>query len=340
MRHLAVLIAIASLTIGLGCKDKKNKAHGSSPKSESAVAPATASDKPKTTEVKPLAPQPELKGPLLTLVEAGAEPRRALRYAPKKKTEQRVNAVIEVEMESRLEGAPAPKSKMPTTEVSMTLTVKTSDKDGFSYELELTDARIDSPLMRKKKKKRFGSQGANMTKELDKVRGLKGLVTIDPRGFTKSSKFDFPKNVSSQVRSLVNGVRTQTEQLTPPMPEEAVGIGAKWTVEQRIGSQGVRIDQVSTFVIEKMTKDTIELAVTIEQKAGAQSMRDPRMPRNARLLGLTGTGSGRAEIRLDRPAPLKSATEIESTSDVSLVIGKTPKSLENVTTTSMSLSGS
>ncbi len=106
-------------------------------------------------------------------------------------------------------------------------------------------------------------------------------------------------------------------KLSGPLPEEAVGPGAKWEAKMPIKSQGMTIDQMATYEIVSLEEDHITAKITIAQRAANQKMQNPAMP--AVKLDLTKmVGNGGGDLTLDLTKLIPTQATLESHSELSM----------------------
>ncbi len=333
MRSALILALVGGL---IHCKKEEAKTPPVKSSEPSSGTGHEAKAPPTTTETKPKAPPAvdEKPGPpKVTVVEAGSEPRRALRYSPKKGTKQNINTKMIMSVETTLKGAKGPTTRMPAMLMTMA-TVVTEAKDGkFTYEFELTKAGTGDDV---KLPKRMIEA---VEKELKKTVGLKGKVTVDARGFNVKSELVTPKGMSPRMKQLVSSMQQSLDQLAAPLPEEPVGKGAKWTVEQHINQGGMLLQQITTFELVELDDNSAELTISLKQDAGAQEIRNPGLPTSAKLHKLSGKGTGKSKLRFDRLAPEASNVEVDTSAMISVNVGIQPQTLESRTVMSMTLTG-
>jgi len=324
----AVLIAVAAT---LACKQNKPATDSEAPgpataetKSEPATGTATEKPAPSPEETKP-------GPPVVTLLEAGAEPRRELRYAPEKGLKQTLVTTIGLEVKTKLKGAPGPTQKMPPMIMTMNAEVVDASADSFTYTFEIAKAETGS------------AEGVpkviaeSIAKELAKVTGLKGKATVDGRGFTKEASLDLPESVPPRMKQLMGNMQKSLEQLAAPLPSEAIGKGGKWKVEQTISQSGMDLQQASIFEIVSLDSDSAEVKVTVEQSAQAQPLEGPGIPPGARLNRLTGKGTGRSKLQFGKIAPSSSEVGVVSETSLTLAMGEAVQNMETETKMTMSL---
>jgi hypothetical protein len=128
------------------------------------------------------------------------------------------------------------------------------------------------------------------------IKGLSAEMTMTDRGIVKSMKLDTAKIADPALQQILSS--SGLEKLSAPLPEEPVGVGARWEVTQTLVANGVRMVQIATYELVALDDSTATLAVTIAQSAAAQKLAPPGMPAGAdvSLVGLTGSGTGRVAL--------------------------------------------
>ena len=79
------------------------------------------------------------------------------------------------------------------------------------------------------------------------IKGLTGTGTVSSRGFSKGVEFKAPAGSNPQARQLMDQMKEFVTQLVAPLPEEAVGPGARWEAKTPLKSQGMTMDQTATY---------------------------------------------------------------------------------------------
>ena len=57
-------------------------------------------------------------------------------------------------------------------------------------------------------------------------------------------------------------------QLVTPLPEEAVGVGAKWEVKAPVQSHSIKIDQTANYELVSVEGEQLKTKSTSTQRAG------------------------------------------------------------------------
>src|SRR5262249_44907677 len=155
-----------------------------------------------------------------------------------------------------------PAVKLPGMTMIMDSTVKSVSASGeIEYEMAMTDASVaDEPGV-------IPQVAEAMKTSLAGLKGLSGTGTMSNRGQNLGTDFKVPASADPQTRQAIEQMRESVANLSSPLPEEAVGPGAKWTVRTMPKSQGLTIDQTATYQLVSVEGDRLNEKVTIAQSA-------------------------------------------------------------------------
>ncbi len=257
--------------------------------------------------------------PMLTLLEAGAEPRQQLRFAPKAGTQEPSTMTMGMDMEMNLQGQTIP-VKMPPFIMKMNVDVTAVDAatGNFDYRMALSDASV-------------GEAGpgvdpmvvSTMKDMLGKMNGLGGTATVSPRGDVVKADFQVPDNAPNEVRQVIDSFQQSMQQISVPFPEEAVGVGAKWQVTSVVEQNGMKIGMVSTFELKSFEDGGVVVSHAIRQSADEQFVEAPGMPpgSRAKLKRLSGEGAGEGRFKLDRATPQSFSSKLSLSLEMEVEAG-------------------
>lgn len=282
--------------------------------------PDTKTDAPAPTTAAPApTPAPDATAPavaamtgegsVVALIDAGAEPREPLRLKLTAGQEQAMIMTMRMGMGMQVGTNKMPKTALPPMQMTMSLKVKEITAEGdirTEFSLDKIDVLPDPAAQ------------PGMVDQLKAVLGtmskMSGTSTITPRGIVKSADFNIPADVNPQIRQTMDSMRQQMNQLSVPFPEEALGVGAKWTVTQHLEQQGMKLQQVATWELKERQGGVVKLASAIVQTAPPQPIVAPGMPPGAKvsLDRLDSTGSGTTDLDLTRVAPIKGTMNMTS----------------------------
>jgi hypothetical protein len=248
------------------------------------------------------------------LFEAGAEPRKVLRLHPKSGDKQTLTLTVKMAEETTTTGGGGG-GKLPVITMTMDATVKAvSDNGDISYEVVMGDTTVaDEP-------------GAAPTATAEAIKsalaGSKGMSfsgTRSSRGFSNGVELKAPAGGKPLARQITDQMQELVTQLVVPLPEEAVGSGAKWEVKMPIKTQGMTIDQTATYELASLAGERLTVKGSTAQSAANQEIQVPDMPGlQVDLTRMTGKGTG--ERTFDLTHLLPTAGTGKTHSEISLAI--------------------
>lgn len=246
----------------------------------------------------------------VTLLEAGAAPKKALRYAVPAGQKAQADMTMSMSMAMNMAGMSMPMD-LPGMKMTMAVAVTGVAPNGdITYDLGFTGLTFDS------------SAGANPTiaaalQPLQaSITSIKGSATISSRGVTKSSKIDA---ADPSLQQMLGQVTSTAENLAMPFPEEAIGVGARFEVRNTVSSGGQTMFQKSIYQVVSIEGSTVSLKITSEQTAPPQAVSNPALPAGSEMYmdKMAGSGTGTTVIHLDSLVP---TSEMNSTSSMSMTM--------------------
>ncbi len=263
------------------------------------------------TQSPTMAGYPAVGAPaIVTLLEPGAAPRKALRYTIPAGQKARADMTMNMSMAMNAAGMSMPMD-FPGMKMTMAVAVTGVAPNGdITYDLGFTGLTFDS------------SADANPTiaaalQPLQaSITSIKGSTTISSRGVTKSSKMEA---ADPSLQQMLGSVTSTAENLSMPFPEETVGVGARWEVRTTASSGGQTIFQKSIYQVVSIEGSTVSLKVTSEQTAPPQSVSNPALPAGSEMYmdKMAGSGTGTTVIHLDSLVP---TSEMNSESSMSMTM--------------------
>lgn len=284
-----------------------------------APSPLPAEDTPSKVDASAKAEAPKAPPPVeLKLLDTGAEPRRTLRLAPEKGHTSSALMTIDMETTAEIEAFPIPPQKLPTQELTFRYEVKDVAPGGdITYAFKILKARIKDaddvvPMI-----------AESLRSTLALLEGLEGTSVVTSRGLPKSTELKLPEKASREARETFANMRQSFQNFAAPLPEEPVGVGARWTAVTEVDVAGaMRVTQTMEYELAAFEKESVRLKVMAEQKAGEQEPGTMQAAEAAkpRLLGLKATGRGETSTDLREVAPGRSEMEMVSETRMSLVL--------------------
>ncbi len=271
-----------------------------------APADKPASSPPATDESAAVAGQ-------VKLLEAGAQPRVVLRLHPKPGDKQTLTMRIQMAQDMKMGEVQSPAMKIPPMLMTMDVSVREAGADGsIKYDMVLTDATVADEA------------GATpqmveaMKASLSGLKGLTGTGSVTSRGISAGADIKAPAGADPQIRQAVEQAKESMAGLATPLPEEAVGPGAKWEAKMPLKSSGMTFEQTTTYELASLQGEQAVVKTIITQTASPQKVQNPAMPGlKLDLTKMTGTGTG--EVTFDLGHLLPRSAKVDSHTD--LVMG-------------------
>lgn len=288
-----------------GCTGKSPSSPASSDNSSS-----------KTTQLsKESVKNPTVADNQIELVNAGAEPRQQLRFAPPANTKQTVQMTMKMDAAMSVGGQTQPTMATPPMKMTMQVEVTKVDANGdihakFSYSDAdvVTDAKTPPEM------------ASAMRSQLKKIVGMRGSMVIDNQGNTKNVSLDVPETADPNIKQMVQQTVNSLKQISSPVPTEAVGVGAKWRYPSSITANGMTLNQTANYELIDLKDNVATMQLNVEQLAAGQKMNQPGLPPGASvdLKSLKSQGNGKVRMALNRILPVNSEMSVRSNMEMAV----------------------
>ena len=247
--------------------------------------------------------------PTVKLLNAGTGPATTLRLAATKGDKQSIVMTMTMDMEMSVGGTAQPSVKLPAMQMTIDLEVTevTADRDvRYVFNLSAADVVADPAVA--------AEVSAIVKTQLQAMVGTKGKALVTERGLTKEADIEFPPGLDPQTRQMMSGMKESLNQLSAPLPEEAVGQGASWDVTTTITQNGLTLKQVATYTLTEAGRGGFTAKIGVRQKADPQEMKAPGLPPGTKvhLQDMTSEGEGDVRLDLTRLAPARSSVQMKS----------------------------
>jgi len=140
--------------------------------------------------------------------------------------------------------------------------------------------------------------------------GLTGWVIVDDRGRNLDGGINGLEALEPGARTLLENMQRSLAELSAPLPEEPVGVGAKWQTEQHLGNQGIVIDQTSTVTLDRHFGQELLLLIDLSQSAepGPMDVAGTATGTTLMLVSMAGDGRGTMVVPLHGLVPTSNLT--------------------------------
>jgi Family of unknown function (DUF6263) len=266
---------------------------------------------------------PESSAPEIKLLEAGAEPRKVLRLHPKAGDKQAMELSIQPTIEGRVGDMANSSMRRPGMKMVMGLTVKDISSDGdIDYQIVITDvAAIAGPTGDAQTAQAINSAAGEL-------KGAADAGTISNRGVERGTQFEMPADAGEAFGQLLETF----SNLTIPLPEEAVGAGAKWEARSQVKSRGMTEQQTTTYELASLDGERATIKISSAQHAANQKIQNPVMPgTQANVTKMDVKGTGNVNLLLTEVLPSSGRMDFHSEIDMVMNMGpqKQPMSIKS-----------
>ncbi len=209
----------------------------------------------------------EAGGMRLTLLDAGTEPRRPMRYVIPAGSRERVTLRIKQVTDMKIGGEPYPMPENPTVIYILDVVIDEVAKNGdlhlswttadveFDEDTELPEALLEHLGKLKEGYKRFA-----------------GSAVMAPNGLTRNAELRGADGLTPAARGQLESVWWVVRNIAMAFPVEPVGHGARWEISETVDMIGMRLADTSTFELKKLDGDSFEITAFSAQTAAEQKM--------------------------------------------------------------------
>ena len=320
LNYLAGKIADTSGTAVSASAAAVNTAGATASASASAVTTVVATSGP--VVASPAAP-PAAKSPV-KLLDAGSEPRTVLRLHPAAGDKQAVTMTMKMGMDMSAAGKQMPATDLPAMIMSMDVAVKDIATDGdITYEMVFNNADIAAGIIT------LPAVATAMKTGLASINGMTGTGKMSNCGIVKSVEMKMPATAAPQISQTLDQMKDSFSSSATPLPEEAVGPGAKWEYKTRLKSQGMNIDQTITCELVSVDGDVLNLHSTLTQNAANQKISNPAMPGlKMDLTKMTGNGTITTVLDLGKLMPQTATVDEKTEVAMGMNIGQQKQTMD------------
>lgn len=281
------------------------------------VALVVAGLLPGIARAQPPAPKPETVAstvPTVTLLDAGQEPRRVLRYRPAVGATQTVTLTLNTDREVDVNGKPTPVRKSPELRLALDVRVVEVTEHG--------EVRYEAVFRAPEAVATEGMAETDRRATQESLAGMGGTkirALLTERAVLKESEVEVPDQASPQVRQTLKSLDQYFAQWVVPVPEEAVGIGARWEVHSEPSMMGRPAKNVETYTVLSVEEGVVHLRTEMKQTVTPGPVTLARIPPGtvATLDIGQSEAAGEATVDLSRVVLKKCISQSGGTTELS-----------------------
>ena len=214
--------------------------------------------------------------------------------------------------------------KLPAIHFNLEATVQSVTPDGdIQYQTVMNDATVAEEA-------EAGAVPLDQIKNaFASFKGLTGSGVISSRGLTKSAELKIPPGTEPQVASMMEQMRDTISHLVLPLPEEPVGVGARWELKMPTKSQGMNVTETASIEVVSIEDDKIVTKGQIGQTAANQKIDSPMMPGiPINVTKMNETGTREATLDLSRLLPVSATVNGHSESSMNMEMAGQKQEME------------
>lgn len=223
----------------------------------------------------------------VTLLEPGEEPRTTLRY--RLEVGQEEDSIVTTAMSMGISMGEGMDMQMPVPTYDMTMHTRVDEitaEGDLVIEYTITDVSVvateETALM-----------ASTLEAELEKTVGIQGVAVMSPSGRIKSYRVSDYAQASAEMQQSLSTIEQSVQNSAIPFPDEAVGVGARWSAATSVTTNGFSIQQESIYTVTAIHEDGAEIGITLTQTAPEQDIPAPGGAAIVHLNTLRGEAVGR-----------------------------------------------
>ena len=233
--------------------------------------------------------------PQIELVEAGEGDRQPLRYRFSAGQRARLRFTLEMDMQASM-GERRSDVDMPAVRMDLDLGPTEVTGGNLRYPWRIGGVSVQ------------GGEEGEARQQFERgfagLEGAHGIMEVDDRGRVRELTFELPEDAAPELQQHAQTLRDGLAQLTPPLPEQPVGVGAVWRIGAQLRMQGMTLSMSSEYRLRRRSGDRLELQTRVRNADGSQ------LPPGAQL-DVSGTGRTRLELdQLGARSRARTVTEL------------------------------
>ena len=249
-------------------------------------------------EVPDQLPDPTDIPPQVEVLDAGNEPRRALRLVLHKG--DTFERVMSMRMDARVAMNGEKSPDIPTPTISMVVRGRINETDeagNASYDAEFGEITIEGENLSPEMQAMFRAQLADIV-------GTRVSARISPRGIQSQAKVE-TRSINPQFLAMMESTRQSISQMSIPFPEEAIGVNGRWAVATEMKMNGLPLRQRYVYHVVAVSETDAVLRITAEQALATPDAKMENLPAGVEGVArsLTGAYTGRSRVGFNDVMP-------------------------------------
>ena len=203
----------------------------------------------------------------------------------------------------------------------------------FAYRFEYTDMEVvDDP-------NNPSPAAQAIRNSIKPMIGMTGEGVTSNCGITRSAQINVPENAPAMIKQLLGGMKDALQRLSAPLPEEAVGVGAKWEVIQDVTANGMDLTQTTIYELVAYVDGGFTVSSQTTQSADPQQIKNPALPPTMKMMldSLVTTGGATSTLNTGLVMPVDSTVTVDSSAKMTMTIAGQQQKMSTKTAMTMKL---
>lgn len=256
------------------------------------------------------------------LIDAGSTPQEVLRFDIDE-TSESASMILQTALQMAVGGVMAPADPVQPMQIGLGLQLQKIRRSGQATYLFTCPSLqlIESPEISEGRRQRLLAQ-------LEPVRMLSGQATVENTGLHSDLMITPPKDVPPSLTRFLEEAHQGMVDLSPVFPQEAVGVGARWTYTVPTRIAGLTISQGVTATLISHKDHQVALRTEIHALPLSQDSPIQGLPATASVeeLKVRVRGSGLSMVDLQHVFPTEAQAQLSG--DISMRISDPTLSTE------------
>ena len=235
---------------------------------EATAEPPSAAAEPATAESTP---EPSSLISVTTgdvvLLDVGQGPKAPLRLSPEVGNTLQLGADLTMKVTMEMDGQVVPNPDFPSVAMVLGMEVVDVNEVGeITYNITYDSIELGTGAD-------FPEAARTMIDEVfQELKNLKLVLVGDNRGRVLNAKVEAPDDLNPFLVQMLDSLSQSMKQVSAPLPEEPIGLGARWSITGSVTASGLTLEQTATYELVERDGDRFTVNMDVEQTAEPQTL--------------------------------------------------------------------
>lgn len=242
------------------------------------------------------------------LLDAGGEPRATLRLKPSAGQRELLASTLTMRVALLGRGLPPVDQRLPPVEQRTQLEVTELGPETIAARFRFEGVAIAS-------NQSTPEIAARLRASSQAVAGWTETKQLSTRGGFVDGALAVPEDADEQLRKSLMHTGESLAILFARLPEEPVGVGARWKYSHRLDSQGLELERTVHVRLAAREGDRVTLELELIQRCLSERFTRAGLPGEVEVRSFDSRGSGEVVLELDKLVPVEGHVELATKLD-------------------------